>query len=165
MPGLALDSIEGVLHLQNGLLLWAMGMGVGLAVYGLAEDRRCASLPIVAFGVCAFGALGFGVMTSNFEGTAFRDWAQSPALLWVLLATTTAIAITGQKSLPDAPVFQELLTGITAGTIGGLICALLGNIIYSSLPFTPVVLGTVTGLMVIASSGNKTTRALLVINI
>ncbi len=159
MPGLTLDSIEGALHLQNGLLLWVMGTGVGFAVYGLAEDRRCASLPIVAFGVCAFGALGFGVMTSNFDGTAFRDWAQSPALLWVLLATTTAVAITGRKSLPDAPVFQELLTGIITGTIGGLICALLGNIIYSSLPFTPVVLGTVTGLMVIASSGNKTTRA------
>ena len=114
-----LPGASGALVLLNNLGLWTMGAAVGLVTWGSAPDRRRSALVWMASGTAMAGAL------AGVSAFGFKEWAQSPGVVWLLVAGLTAGTL--PMALEVNGHFRKLAAGLAAGTGAGLLWVLLAH--------------------------------------
>jgi len=118
-----LPNAVGALVLLTNLGLWAIGVTVGLIIWRLAQRRHDPSLTWMAALIAFIGALA-GMAVNGMEG--FKQWIQSPGVVWLLVAGLAAGTLPMALS-KDRAYFGKMASGLAAGTGLGVLWALLAH--------------------------------------
>ena len=120
-----LPNADGALIILNNLGLWFMGSVTGLVIWWIAPDRRNLTLIWMAAIITFIGGLT-GMAAGGFEG--FKQWVQSPGVVWLLVAGLSAGTLPMAQS-KNGGYFLKMATGLAAGTGAGVLWALLAHAI------------------------------------